>query len=72
MGSRGKVWSAEGLEKDEQGLGVGAKKMTLQYKPKGMASWRCLNIGGVMPLPTVEAHQGDCARKTRRKLAVCQ
>jgi len=72
MGSCGKVRSAEGLEKDEQGLGGGAKKMTLQREPKGMASWRCLNIAGVMTLPTVEGRQGDCARKTRRQLAVCQ
>jgi len=72
MGSSGKVRSAEGLEKDEQGLGGGAKKMKLQREPTGMASWWCLNIAGVMTLPTVEGRQGDCARKMRRQLAVCQ
>jgi len=37
-GSRGWVRRAEGLEKDEQGLGGGAKEMALQCKPKGLAS----------------------------------
>jgi len=72
IGSRWKVRSAERLEKDEQGLAGGAKKMTLQREPKGIASRRCLNIAGVMTLPTVEGHQGDCGRKTSRPLAVCQ
>jgi len=72
MGSCGKVRSTEGLERDEQGLGRGTKEMTLQREPKGLGSWRSLNIAGVMALPMVEGRHGVCARKTRPQLGVCQ
>jgi len=72
MKSRRKVRSAEGLLKDKQVLGGGAKKMTLQCDTKGIASWYCINMARIITLPTVEGCQGDCARKTHHQVVVYQ